>query len=155
MCLAMLDFVNAYGSLQWKGKLSHLGFANSYSVITTESYFHGHKNWSTDFFGFKIRLYQGCCVSVMILNSVSWPQWIFQKKKNWVRFQECSNNFRRSKFCWRHNSCSIRCKWVSTIYKHNARNWTWTKTTSFKASKYRSWAETFFINGGKPKFKKL
>ena len=47
ICFAMLDFTNAYGSIRhnlihfamewYHFPISHLGFANSYSVIMTES----------------------------------------------------------------------------------------------------------------------
>ena len=75
ICLAMLDFANAYGYnliyfamewyhfLPWLCKLIFCYYDKIFA-------FCGHKNWSTDFFALQIGLFQGCCMSVMIFNIV-------------------------------------------------------------------------------------
>ena len=78
ICLAMLDFANAYGSIRhnlihfamewyhfppWLCKLIFCYYDRIFAFVVT-------KNWSTDFFALQIGLFQGCCMSVMIFNIV-------------------------------------------------------------------------------------
>ena len=93
ICLAMLDFANAYGSIRhnvihFAMEWSHLGFANSYSVITTESLL----LWSR-----KIGQLTFLPCKLNSFKDVAWS--VLPAKKIWVCIQECTNNSRQSKFC--------------------------------------------------------
>ena len=103
ICLAMLDFANAYGSIRhnlihfamewyhfppWLCKLIFCYYDRIFAFVVT-------KNLSTDFFALQIGLCQGCCMSVIIFTCCLSN--IFRSSVSFAREKELGMHSRMNK----------------------------------------------------------
>jgi Reverse transcriptase (RNA-dependent DNA polymerase) len=168
ICLIMLDFANAYGSVRhnliqfalnwyhlpdWLQQIVFKYYERIQASVMTSQ-------WETDPFDLEIGLFQGCCMSVMIFNIVfqillDYHSQFCKKTDIGYKFKDADITVINPSFAddvtlaaSDARSCQVSIDAFQEIVN-------WTATMSFKPSKCRSWGGRYFGPQDKTKYTKL